>query len=66
MVHGVFDSVMPPYTGRAYALQVRKAGDRADVVLIPDAGHFDLVIPTTPAWKAVTAVLDEEMQALPR
>ncbi len=64
MVHGVYDAVMPPYTGRAYALQVRKAGDRAEVVTIPDASHFDLVIATTPAWKAVVAILDREMKAL--
>ena len=47
MVHGVFDPVMPPYTGRDYALKVRKAGDKAEVVIIPDAAHFDLVVPTT-------------------
>ncbi|HEV7386307.1 MAG TPA: alpha/beta hydrolase [Phenylobacterium sp.] len=64
MVHGVYDSVMPPYTGRAYAMQVRKAGDRADVVVIPDAGHFDLVIPTTPAWKEIVGIIDREMKAL--
>jgi acetyl esterase/lipase len=66
MVHGVFDPVMPPYTGRDYALQVRKAGDKADVVVIPDAAHFDLVIPTTPAWAEIVGVLDREMKALPR
>jgi acetyl esterase/lipase len=66
MVHGVFDPVMPPYTGRDYALQVRKAGDKADVVIIPGAAHFDLVIPTTPAWAEIVAVLDREMKALPR
>jgi acetyl esterase/lipase len=66
MVHGVFDPVMPPYTGRDYMLKVRKAGDSADVVTIPDAAHFDLVIPTTAAWKAIVAVLDHEMKALPR
>jgi acetyl esterase/lipase len=66
MVHGVFDSVMPPYTGRDYALMVRKAGDKAEVVVIPDAGHFDLVIPTTPAWSEIVGVLDREMKALPR
>ena len=33
---------------------------------IPDAGHFDLVIPTTPAWKEIVAILDREMKALPR
>ena len=66
MVHGVFDPVMPPYTGRDYALMVRKAGDKADVVIIPDAAHFDLVIPTTPAWSQIVGVLDREMKALPR
>ncbi|HEX3886828.1 MAG TPA: alpha/beta hydrolase [Phenylobacterium sp.] len=64
MVHGVFDAVMPPYTGRDYAQQVRKAGDKADVVVIPDAGHFDLVIPTTSAWAQIVAILDREMKAL--
>jgi len=62
MVHGAYDSVMPPYTGLAYAEQARKAGDWAEVVVIPDAGHFDLVIPTMPAWKAIVAILDREMR----
>jgi acetyl esterase/lipase len=64
MVHGVFDSVMPPYTGRDYAAKVRKAGDPAEVAIIPDAGHFDLVIPTTAAWKVISGIIDREMQAL--
>ena len=66
MVHGVFDAVMPPHTGREYAEKVRKAGDIAEVVIIPGAAHFDLVIPTTPAWKEIVAVLDREMKGLPR
>jgi acetyl esterase/lipase len=64
MVHGVFDPVMPPYTGRDYVLRVRKAGDKADVVVIQNAAHFDLVIPTTPAWAEVVGVLNREMKAL--
>lgn len=64
MVHGAYDAVMPPYTGLAYAQAMRKAGDRAEVVIIPDAGHFDLVIPTTPAWKAVTGMVEREMRGL--
>jgi len=66
MAHGVFDAVMPPYTGRDYVAKVRKAGDAAEVVIIPDATHFDLVIPTTPAWGKIVAILDREMKALPR
>ena len=64
MVHGVFDPVMPPYTGRDYVLRVRKAGDRAEIVTIPGAAHFDLVIPTTPAWKEITGIIDREIRAL--
>ncbi len=66
MVHGVFDPVMPPYTGRDYALRVRKAGDAAEVVIIPDAAHFDLVMPSTAAWARIVDVLSREMKALKR
>lgn len=64
MVHGVFDHVMPPYTGRDYAMLARKAGDQAEIVTIPNAGHFDLVIPTTSAWREIAAIIDREMRAL--
>jgi acetyl esterase/lipase len=66
MVHGVFDPVMPPYTGRDYVAKLRKAGDAGELVTIPGAAHFDLVIPTTDAWKEIVAILDREMKALPR
>jgi len=66
MVHGEFDPVMPPDTGRDYAAKARAAGDAAELVVLPGAAHFDPVIPTTPAWKAVVAILDREMKALPR
>jgi acetyl esterase/lipase len=61
MVHGVFDSVMPPYTGLAYAQKVRAAGGRAEVVTIADAGHFDVVMPTTEAWKTVADLVAQEL-----
>jgi acetyl esterase/lipase len=64
MVNGVFDPVMPPYTGRDYALKVRKAGGAAEVVTIADAGHFDVVIPRTAAWKVVVETLAREAAAL--
>jgi acetyl esterase/lipase len=66
MVHGEFDPVMPPYTGRDYVAKARAAGDAAELVILPGAAHFDPVIPTTAAWKAVAAILDREMKALPR
>lgn len=53
LIQGAYDHVMPPFTALQYAEQVRKAGDAAQVITLPDAGHFDVVIPTTPAWGAV-------------
>jgi acetyl esterase/lipase len=66
MVHGVFDSVMPPYTGLAYVELVRKAGGKAEMVTIPDSGHFDVVIPTTAAWREVAGIVAQELGAHPR
>src|SRR6201996_8521050 len=66
MVHGAFDPVMPPYTGRDYALRARHVGGSAEVVVLPNAAHFDLVILTTPAWSEIVGVIDREMKALGR
>lgn len=66
MVHGAFDAVMPPYTGLDYVKRVHQAGDAGEVVVIPDAGHFDLVIPTTRAWAEIAGLVEREMQALRR
>ncbi|TAJ74284.1 MAG: alpha/beta hydrolase [Phenylobacterium sp.] len=55
MISGVLDHVMPPATGKAYTARVRKAGDQAEAIAIPGATHYDVVIPTTEAWKTVVA-----------
>lgn len=53
MIHGEFDHVMPPATGRAYAATVRAAGDRADAIEVGSAGHFEPVMPGSDAWRTV-------------
>ena len=64
MMSGVSDHVMPPFTGQAFAERAQRAGDNAVSVAIADAGHFDVVIPTTAAWKAVVKTLAREMARL--
>ena len=66
MIQGAYDHVMPPFTALAYAKTARSAGDQVEVITIPDAGHFDLVIPTTAAWKIVAATVPREFKALDR
>jgi len=65
MISGAFDHVMPPFTGRAFVEKLRRAGDSAEVMAIADAGHFDVVMPRTAAWKTVAATVAREIAALP-
>jgi acetyl esterase/lipase len=63
LIHGSADDVVPPAFSRDYvAAKKRRTGkDKEDVHLleIPEADHFDLIDPRTPAWKQVEpAVLD--------
>ncbi|MFZ0958147.1 MAG: alpha/beta hydrolase [Candidatus Sulfotelmatobacter sp.] len=63
LIHGAADDVVPPAFSRDYvAAKRRRTGkEKEDVHLleIPEADHFDLIDPRTPAWKQVEpAVLD--------
>jgi acetyl esterase/lipase len=64
MISGEFDHVMPPPTGRAYVERLRRAGDVGEAIAIPGASHFDVVIPTTAAWKQVAAEVARQFAAL--
>lgn len=46
--------------GRSLAARVKSAGDQqVQVVDAPDAGHFDVIAPTTTTWKLVQQALRE-------
>ncbi|MBU1377817.1 MAG: alpha/beta hydrolase [Alphaproteobacteria bacterium] len=64
MISGELDHVMPPATGHVYVTRVRKAGDSAEAVAIPGATHYDVVIPTTTAWKQVADTVTREIGKL--
>ena len=60
MISGDLDHVMPPPTGRAYVALLRKAGDAGEAIAIPNASHFDVVMPMTAAWKVVVDAVIRE------
>lgn len=64
MISGELDHVMPPPTGRAYVERLRKSGDGGEAMAIPNAGHFDVVIPTTAAWKIVADTVARDIARL--
>ncbi len=58
LLHGVYDSVTYPYVGLQFAMAARKAGDRADIQIAPMAGHFEVVVPGTPAFAQALAAVE--------
>lgn len=53
VVHGEVDDLVPPSQSTRFAAAATAAGDRVDLVLLPDAGHFDHLDPDSVAWRAV-------------
>ena len=60
LVQGGKDWLVPATQGTRFAEEARGKGDDSRVTTVPDAGHFDLIDPAAPAWKAVV----EEIRAL--
>ncbi|MBI5584460.1 MAG: alpha/beta hydrolase [Deltaproteobacteria bacterium] len=64
---GLLDRIVPAdYVGQYVALAEKQ--DRVNLDLLPDAGHFELIVPATPAWafvrQAVLTLLQEKNEAI--
>lgn len=57
IVHGAEDSIVPVEACQGFVQAARLAGDDARLVIVPDAGHFDLVSPGTIGWESVVAAI---------
>ncbi|EMR02129.1 putative dienelactone hydrolase [Cesiribacter andamanensis AMV16] len=55
LLQGAADPIVPVRQATAYTAAATAAGDDARMVLIPEAGHFDLVAPFSPVWSQVEA-----------
>lgn len=53
LIVGGEDRVMPPRARDAYIAAAIKAGDTAESVSVPGAGHFETIAPTSAAWPIV-------------
>ena len=58
LVSGIVDRLVPPFVAHEYARARRdQPGLPIRVVDLPDAGHFDLVTATTPAWSRIRGLI---------
>ena len=55
LVTGELDTVSPVRAAQDYARRARAAGDAAEVVVLPNASHYDEVAAASPAWPLVYA-----------
>jgi acetyl esterase/lipase len=55
LLHGTADDRVPSQQSADYASAASSAGDDARCVLLPVAGHFDVIDPLSAAWPAVLA-----------
>ena len=54
MITGAEDGITPPVYAQTYVDEVKAAGGTAELVIVPDAAHFDVVTIGTPAWRLVS------------
>ena len=57
LLSGARDAIVPPKWGAQYEAAAKQAGDPASHAVLPDAGHFELVVPSTAAYAAVRAAV---------
>lgn len=53
IIHGVADDTVPPGLSKDYVSAKLKAKEDARLMMIPDAGHFEIVDPRSGAWATV-------------
>jgi acetyl esterase/lipase len=53
LITGALDDVSPVRVARDYAQRAQAQGDAAEVIVLPNASHYDEVSATSPAWKLV-------------
>ena len=62
VMSGELDPIVPVKFARAYAAAARRLGTRTELIVYPNAGHFEPIDPATPAGRAV----DDKLVALSR
>jgi acetyl esterase/lipase len=61
LINGEFDTISPPQTAHDYAERARKAGDAIEVLILPEAGHFDEAAAISPSWALILPVIQKAL-----
>jgi acetyl esterase/lipase len=53
LIHGGRDQIVPAGQSKEYVVAARRKGDSVKLLVLDEAGHFDLIAPRSSAWPAV-------------
>lgn len=59
LLNGVLDPIVPVAFGRDFERRSRAAGDDAKLTVLEEAGHFELIAPSTGAFRSVLEAIVE-------
>ena len=62
LINGARDPIVPEAFGHAYKAAAERVGDPVELTILPDAGHFELIVPTTNAWPTVSEAILEMLE----
>ena len=57
IVTGIYDMAVPPALALRYRAAAIAKGDKVELANVPDAGHFEVIAPWTPAWTEVVKAI---------
>ena len=63
LITGELDTISPPRVAHDYAARARKAGDHAEVVILPGASHYDEVAANSAGWPAVLQAIENALKS---
>jgi acetyl esterase/lipase len=63
LLHGTEDPDVPAEMSEQYALRAQEAGDDVMLVLLPGAGHFEVIDPHSTEWAIVEGAVLEALEA---
>jgi acetyl esterase/lipase len=61
LITGALDTISPPRAAYAFAARAQAAGDRADVLILPDASHYDEIAASSPAWHRILPAIEQAL-----
>lgn len=59
LIHGAEDAIVPLVVSTAYQQAAAAKGDRAELIAVPDIGHFEVIAPEGAAWAAIRKAFAE-------